>query len=179
MTQTGRLYGGSLYDLAAEEQLTDTIHEQMEQLKELFREEPEYLRLLSEPSVPKEERIGLIDKALSGQAEKYLVNFIKLLCERNILNQYEECCREFTQRYYDEHGIAEAVVTSAVELDEEQMASLKAKLEKLSGKQIIIVSKVDPSVVAGICVELEGVQYDGTVSGRISGLSKKINEIIV
>ena len=29
MTQTARLYGGSLYDLAAEEQLTDTIMEQM------------------------------------------------------------------------------------------------------------------------------------------------------
>ena len=113
------------------------------------------------------------------QAEKYLVNFIKLLCERNILNQYEECCNEFTQRYYDEHGIAEAVVTSAVALNEEQIASLKAKLEKLSGKQIIVVEKVDSSVVAGICVELEGVQYDGTVQSRISGLSKKINEIIV
>lgn len=179
MTQAGRLYGGSLYDLAAEEQLTDTIHEQMEQLKELFREEPEYLKLLSEPSIPKEERIGLIDKALSGQVEKYLVNFIKLLCEKNKLGQYEECCKEFTQRYYDEHGIAEAKVISAVALNEEQKASLKAKLEKMSGKQIIIIEETDPSVVAGIRVELEGIQYDGTVQSRLGGLSKKINEIIV
>ena len=179
MTQAGRLYGGSLYDLAAEEQLTDTVHEQMEQLKELFREEPEYLRLLSEPSIPKEERIELIEKALGEQVEKYLVNFIKLLCEKNLLGQYEECCKEFTQRYYDENGIAEAKVISAVALEEEQLASLKAKLEKMSGKQIIISAETDPSVVAGIRVELEGVQYDGTIQSRLGGLSKKINEIIV
>ena len=36
MTQTARLYGGSLYDLAAEEQLTDTIMEQMGEIQKLF-----------------------------------------------------------------------------------------------------------------------------------------------
>ena len=63
MTQTARVYGGSLYDLAAEEQLTDNIKQQMADILQLFRENPDYIRLLSEPSIPTEERIGLIDKA--------------------------------------------------------------------------------------------------------------------
>ena len=53
MTQYARLYGGSLYDLAAEENLTDAIGEQMKEIRNLFRENPDYVKLLCEPSVPK------------------------------------------------------------------------------------------------------------------------------
>ena len=60
MTQTARLYGGSLYDLAAEEQLTDTIMEQMGEIQKLFWENPDYVKLLMEPSIPQEERNDLI-----------------------------------------------------------------------------------------------------------------------
>ena len=49
MTQTARLYGSSLYELAAEEQLTDVLMEQMEEVRQLFRENPEYVKLLGEP----------------------------------------------------------------------------------------------------------------------------------
>ncbi len=179
MTEYARVYGGSLYDLAKDEQLSDAIKEEMVAIMQLFRENPDYIRLLSEPSIKKDERIELIDKAFGGQAEKYLVSFLKLLCERGILNEYEGCCEEFVRRFNADHNIAEAHVTSAVALSESQLAALKSKLEKSSGKTIEIVSKIDASVVGGLKVELEGSEMDGTVSGRMSGISKKINEIIM
>lgn len=179
MTQTARLYGGSLYDLAVEEKLADTILEQMQEIRDIFRENPDYVKLLSEPSLPKEERIKLIEEAFGGQAERYLVNFIKLLCERGLLSEYAGCCEAFTRRYNADHGIAEAVVTSAVALSETQMTALREKLEKISGKKVSLVQKTDPSVLAGLRVELEGKQLDGTVQGRLSGISKKLSEIIV
>ena len=179
MTQTARLYGGSLYDLAAEEQLTDTMMQQMAEVRQIFCENPDYLRLLGEPSSPKQERTKLVEDAFGAQAERYLVNFLKLLCERNLLGEFSGCCDEFTRRYHADHNIAEAVVTSAVALSESQMEALKAKLEKMSGKQVSLIQKRDPSVVAGLRVEMEGKQLDGTVQSRLSGISRKLNEIIV
>ena len=82
MTETARVYGGSLYELAQEEHLEEEILSEMKEIRALFRENPEYPRLLSEPSIPRKERIGLIDAAFGSQAEPYLVNFIKLLCEK-------------------------------------------------------------------------------------------------
>ena len=79
MTQTARLYGGSLYDLAAEEQLTDVILLQTKEVRKLFWENPDYVKLLSEPAIPFEERKGLIETAFGTQVERYLINFIKLL----------------------------------------------------------------------------------------------------
>ena len=130
MTEYARVYGDSLYDLASEEKLTDAILEQMQEVKEIFRENPEYITLLSEPSIKKDERTDLIDKAFGEDVEKYLINFLKILCEKNILREYEGCVEEFTKRYNADHGIIEAVVTSAVALSSDRKKALKEKLEK-------------------------------------------------
>ena len=179
MTQTGRLYGGSLYDLAAEEQLTDIYLEEMQAIRRLFQDNPEYVSLLSEPSLAKEERLGLIETAFGKQAQRYLVNFLKILCERGLLKEFAGCTEEFTRRYNQDHGIAEAIVTSAVELNKSQIKALKERLEKMSGKKVSLSFRKDPSVVAGLRVELEGKQLDGTVQGRMNDLSGRIKNVVV
>lgn len=179
MTEYARVYGASLYDLALEEKLTDAILVQMQEIKAIFRENPEYISLLSEPAVKKEERTDLIEKAFGGSVERYLINFLKILCEKNLLREYEGCTEEFTKRYNADHGIVEAVVTSAVELTEDQKKALTAKLEKVSGKSISLITKINASVVAGLKVELEGVELDGTVNGRLNDISKKLSETVI
>ncbi|MDO4632824.1 MAG: ATP synthase F1 subunit delta [Eubacteriales bacterium] len=179
MTQTARLYGDSLYELAVEEQLEETMIEQLKEVRQLFRENPDYLSLLSEPSIPKKDRTEMIEAAFGTQAQRYLVNFLKILCERGILREFSGCVEEFTRRYYADHNIAEAVVTGAVRLTDDQMNRLQARLEQISGKKISLVQKIDPSVLGGLRVELEGKLMDGTISGRLSGVSRKLGEVIV
>ena len=72
MTKTAKLYGGSLYDLAAEESLTESVMEEMDVIRQIFRENPDYLILLSEPSIPRTERVALLNKAFDGQIQPYL-----------------------------------------------------------------------------------------------------------
>ena len=173
MTKTAKIYGDSLYDLAAEEKLTEEILPQMEQVAVLFKENPDYLTLLSEPSIPKTERVGLLDKAFEGQLSLYLLNFLKLLCESGMLREYRDSCRQFKARYNEDHNIAEAVVTTAVALTEAQAQALKERLEKISGKTVLLTQKTDSTVLGGIRVELEGKQLDGTVQERLSSLEEK------
>ena len=172
MTQAARVYGGSLYDLATEEKLDGQIMEQMNEIRQIFRENPGYLKLLGEPAIPQEERIKLLDEAFGGQVEPYLLNFLKLLCEKKILREFSGCCEEFTRRYNADHGIVEALVTSAVKLKDDQMEALRIK-------KIHLTQKTDPTVLAGLRVEMEGIQLDGTVQGRISDITKKLNEVVV
>ena len=179
MTKTARLYGGSLYELAAEENLAETIMGEMEEVEKIFKENPDYLRLLGEPSIPKAERVSLLDKAFGGQIELYLMNFLKLLCENGTLGEFGGCRREMIRRYNEDNNIAEAVVTSAVPHSGEQTEALKRKLESLSHKTIILTQKTDSRVMGGLKVELEGRELDGTVEGRLTGLRKKVSEIIM
>lgn len=176
MTVQARLYGGSLYDLAAEEQLTETFRGQMEQIRLIFLENPDYVRLLKEPSIPCGERESLVEEAFGGQAEPYLVNFLKLLCRRGLLGEYYGCCEEFRRRYNRDHGILEAVATTASGLSPDQAEVLKKKLEKLTGKQICLIEKKNAAVLGGLQVELEGKRLDGTIKGRLRELSRRIRE---
>ena len=87
MTETARMYGGSLYDLAAEEGLEARILGELDEAVALFKANPDYLHLLSTPSIPKRERCGLLDEALRDQVHLYVLNFLKIPCAAGQLPQ--------------------------------------------------------------------------------------------
>ncbi len=179
MTEAARLYGGSMYELAKEEQMTDRILSQMEEIRQIFKENPEYVRLLSELAIPKKDRAGLIEEAFGKEAERYLTNFLKVLCDHNLIGEFAGCCEEYIRRYQNDNGIASAVVYSAVPLSDAQRSALTEKLAAMSGKKIALTEKCDPRIVAGLKVELEGKLLDGTVKGRLASLSKKLADAVV
>ena len=174
MTAAARVYGASLYDLAVSEQKTEEIREQLAVVRQLLRENPDYVRLLSEPSIPLKEREKLIEEAFGSGTERYLISFLKLLCSRNLLREFGGCCDEFTRKYNIDHNIAEAVAVSAVPLSSQQVKALEEKLSALSGKKVSLVTRTDPRVLGGIRVEMDGKQYDGTIQSRLSGISRNL-----
>ena len=114
MTETARMYGGSLYDLAAEEGLDERILGELDGVTALLNGDAEYLHLLSIPSIPKKERCALLDEAFRGQVHLYVLNFMKLLCEKGALRELPGCARAYRLRYNEAHGILEATAVSAV-----------------------------------------------------------------
>lgn len=179
MTERAVIYGGSLYDLAVEEGHTGQILEELTEVFKLFRENPDYVTLLLEPSIKKEKRLGLIEEAFGSSCDRYLVNFLKLLCERGLLREFEGCRETYIKRYNRDNNISEAVVTSAVALSAEQIAALREKLEKNTGRKIDLSTRIDASVLAGLKVEIDGRQYDGTVSTRLESIHRKLSETII
>lgn len=174
MTETAKMYGGSLYDLAAEEGLETRILGELDEVQQLLKQNPDYLRLLSTPSIPKKERCGLLDEALRGQVHLYVLNFLKILCEKGTLRELSGCARAYRIRYNQAHGILEATAVSAVPLTEQQRAALHANLESLTGKTIDLKTKVDAKVLGGIRLDIEGTELDGTVQNRLASLRRDI-----
>ena len=160
MTETAKMYGGSLYDLAAEEGLETRILGELDEVQSLLKQNPDYLRLLSTPSIPKKERCGLLDEALRGQVHLYVLNFLKILCEKGSLRELSGCARAYRIRYNQAHGILEATAISAVPLTEQQRTALHAKL--------------DAKVLGGIRLDIEGTELDGTVQNRLASLRRDI-----
>ena len=174
MTEIARMYGGSLYDLAAEEGLETRILDELDEAAKLIRDDPEYLRLLSTPSIPKKERCALLDEAFRGQVHLYVLNFLKILCENGTLRELPGCARAYRIRYNAAHGILEATAVSAVPLTAEQIRRLHEKLEKVTGRHIDLKTKVEPAVLGGIRLDIEGAELDGTVRSRLAGLRSSI-----
>ncbi len=177
MTDRARLYGDSLYLLAQEEGLTEEIREQMGVIRSLFAQTPEYLRLLSEPSISIAERLSMIEEAFGQETNRYLINFMKLLCEKGYLLAFAGSHEQFVRRYNADNGIMEAVVTSAVALTDAQKKALSEKLASSTGKRISCSFRIDARVLAGIKVEMEGKELDGTAAGHMAGLQRRLESL--
>ena len=170
MTELAREYGDGLYALTEEENISKEVLEQLITLKNLFREQPDFIRLLGNMSLSKQERVQIIDQVLRSQVHPYLLNFLKILCERNALNEYEGCLSAFKTLYNQAHGIVEAMVTTAVALDDEQRARMMEKLSAMTGKTVVLNEKVDASLVGGVLLEMNGQRYDNTLKNRLKSI---------
>ena len=180
MTELAKRYGGSLYELAAEENLTDELLQQLRTAVNSIEAEPQYLRLLSTPSVPKKERCALLDEALApGGVHRYLLNFLKLLCEEDLLGELPGCLRAYQDRYNVDHNILEVTAVSAIALTAPSREKLLAKLQKMTGKNIVLTETVDPAVLGGLRLDMDGTRLDGTVQRHLERLRTEIDGAVL
>lgn len=176
MTELAREYGEGLFDLCREEGLEKEALEQLDALIALLGEQGDFIRLLSNMSLPRQERVDILDKALRGQVHPYLLNFLKILCERGALGELGGCAAAFRACYDRAHGVAEASVTTSVPLSPPQRAALLKKLGEMTGREVRLAEKVDPSVLGGVLLELDGQRYDSTVRGRLQAVRQALSE---
>ncbi len=174
MTKIGKVYGGALYELAAEERLEDPILEELEQVDRLLADNPDYVKLLALPSVPKHQRCQALDEAFRGQIQPYLLNFLKILTERGDIRALADCKKEYQARYDEAHGILRATAVAAVALSEAQKQALTQKLEGMTGKTVVLTAKVDPSCLGGVRLDMGGTELDGTVQARLEALRRML-----
>lgn len=178
-TQTAKTYAGALYDLAESEQLTDAVLNDLTLVSALLRENPDYLRLLCTPSIPKKERCGLIAEALSGSVHEYTLHFLMLLCENDTLPQFSGCAKEYRARYNEAHGILSVCAVSAVPMPEALSEKLQKKLEALTGKTVELTARVDERLIGGVRLELPDRQLDGSVQFHLDQLQKQLHETVL
>lgn len=179
MTQIGSIYGKALYDLAREEALTDTIRQELFALDVSFRENPEFLRLLSTPALPKQERCQVVSSSFQGKLHPYVVNFLKILTEKGYARQFSDCCASFKAQYDLDHGILPVTAVTAQPLTESQSARLIEKLAALTGKTIELTNKLDPKCLGGVRLDYDGKRLDGTVAQRLKAISGLLSQTVM
>ncbi len=174
MTGLGNEYGEALYELGRDENILPEMHQEFSQIHELLVQSPEFVRLLSSHAIEREVRLKVLDETFGGRANPYLVNFMKLLVEKERFHCIDVCWNRFHQMYKDEFGIVEAWVTSAVALSESDMDALRRRLEQISGKKVVIIPQVDAALIGGVRVEMNGKRYDNTIQNRLGRLRRSL-----
>ena len=85
----------------------------------------------------------------------------------------------FEKAYEISRGIERVEVISAVPLTVAQNERLKAKLEGITKKQIIINNTHDPSLLGGMKLRYMGVQLDGSVKSKLDAFEKSLGELVI
>lgn len=176
MTQTARTYGQSLYELARDEGLDSQLLTQLRMLTQLLRENRDYVQLLQLPSLPKPERCRIVDESLHGQVHPYLLSFVKILVENGTVDQLPGCEEQFRALYHHDHGILEVTAVTASALDDGLQKQLLSKLCAVTGKKVELSCRLDPAVLGGVRLEMDGKRLDGTVQTRLKELRERLRE---
>ncbi len=179
MTMTAKNeYGNALFLLSEEEKCTDDTLRDILTAEEIFKKNPEYVKLLDTPAVSKEERLSLIDKAFASMNEN-LKNLIKILCEKRAVYTFSEIRSTFSALYNETRGILHAEAISSVPMNAVQLSKMENKLSDMTGKTVIIKNTVDPSILGGIKLRYSGVQIDGSIKTRLDSFEKILKNTVI
>ena len=160
------------YDLAKDEGLSAQILADLGAFAAVFRENPDYRRLLTEPSIPKAEREALLDEAWKDALHPYTLNFVKLLCANGTVSQLPDCETVYRARYNEDNNILAVTAGSSAPLREGLQEELRQQLEATPGKHVEQTVKVEPDLIGGVKLTMGGVQYDGTVRHHLDELQR-------
>ena len=78
------------------------------------------------------------------------LNLFRLLRRKARLALGPDIASFFRELVDEERGVARAVVTSAVELDDDRRSALARRLAEQTGKQVTVETQVDPSILGGL-----------------------------
>ena len=179
MTEVGNVYGESLYELAREEELTSLISQQLTVLQDAFRQEPDFIRLLSSPNLTKAERCQVLDDSFRDRIHRYLLNFLKILTEKGYMRYFSDCCDAFMAHYDQDNGILRVNAVTAVALTSQQADKLTQKLSRITGKEIALRNRIDPAVLGGVRLDYDGQRLDDTVSHRLDAIRSVLNKTVL
>ena len=179
MTEVGSVYGESLYELAREESLGKLIGEQIAVLQDAFRQEPDFVRLLSSPNLTKAERCQILDDSFRGKAHAYVLNFLKILTEKNYIRYFSDCCDAYTARYNQDNDILTVTAVTAVALSPAQTEKLTEKLSRITGKTIDLKNRIEAAVLGGMRLDYDGQRLDDTVSHRLDAIRDLLDKTVL
>ena len=179
MTQIGANYGGALYDLAADENLSRDILEQLQVLSQSFSQEPGFLRLLSTHSIAKAERSKIVADSFAGKVHPYVLNFLRILTEKGYVRHFPECVDAYRMRYNQANNILPVTAVTALELSDAQKNRLQMKLQEQTGKTIELTNRVDPDVLGGVRLDFDGKCVDDTLTHRLDSIRHMLNHTVL
>ncbi len=175
MSEVAKEYGAALFMVAAESEQTDAFAGDLTTIGKVFDEHPDYTTLLSSPNIPMAERLGQIEQAFGGAVDEKVVSFLQLLCQKGHIYDFEAAAQEYRALWQAATQVSDAVVTSAVPLNETQQQKLLQKLEQTFGKTVRAVYAVDPDVMGGLIVEMDGKVLDGSLRHRLRDIKDVMN----
>ncbi|MBQ7994655.1 MAG: F0F1 ATP synthase subunit delta [Bacilli bacterium] len=166
-------YSSALFSLAKEENAVEKYSSCLHDISSLLKTNDDFYKAMNSFSLPYESKCLLLDKIIKN-APKSLLPFLKILARDHLYSKFDKIAREYYRLANEELGIKEGLAFSAFPLSEKEIKELEKTLEKKVGCKIYLDNKVEPSLIGGVKVAIDGKVYDGTIANKIETLRKTL-----
>ena len=174
MSNINSEYAKALFTICTEQDKIDEYADCLEQINNIISEQPEYLEYLFSPAEPLSNRLSAIEEAF-GTAPLHIKSFLKLLCENGRIRELPSLIEDFFELKKIHENSITAIVTSAIALSDNQKQRLENKLCSAYKKNIVAIYNIEPSLLGGMKIEIDGKTLDGSVFKKLSLIKGAMN----
>src|SRR5476649_3067234 len=170
-------YATALFELARDEKSIDAVKADLDRFDAMLADSPDLTRLVRSPVFSAEMQsralVAVLDKAgISGIA----ANFLKVLTANRRLFAGSDVNRAFRALVAKFKGEAMADVTVAENLSDKNLDALKTALKAVTGKDVTLNVKVDPSIIGGLVVKLGSRMVDSSLRTKLNSIKHAMKE---
>jgi F-type H+-transporting ATPase subunit delta len=170
-------YATALFELALEEQQLDKVKADLDAFDKLVAEYAELDRLVRSPVFSSDEQTralgAVLDKAGIGGIA---ANFLKVIASNRRLFAVRDIMKTFRKMVATHKGEVTAEVTVAETLKDEHLAALKAALRGITGKDVDLNVKVEPTIIGGLIVKLGSRMVDTSLRTKLNSIKFAMKE---
>jgi F-type H+-transporting ATPase subunit delta len=170
-------YATALFELARDEKSIDAVKADLDQFDALLADSADLKRLVRSPVFSAEVQMRALDAVLAkagmtGTSAK----FLKVLTANRRLFAVADVIRAFRALVANFKGEATAEVTVAEQLNDKNLDALKASLKSVTGKDVALNVKVDPSIIGGLVVKLGSRMVDSSLRTKLNSIKHAMKE---
>lgn len=167
-------YARAILDLAVDNKSTDAIETDMRSILQTVSESAELRELLGSPVVKEETKKEVLAQLFKGSHE-ITVGLFNILIVNKRISLLEEVSRKYLILYGELKGEGVAYVTTAVPLSAGMEKKILDKIAELTPNKVTIHNKVDKNIVGGFVLRMGDLQYDASISSKLSGLKREFS----
>ncbi|MDA8164946.1 MAG: ATP synthase F1 subunit delta [Desulfobacteraceae bacterium] len=174
-TIVAKRYAKALFAVGREENGLEAYGQALAALSGLIAGQPEVMDALSNPHYPldvREKVAEQLGKAIA--APPVMVNFLRLVVQKRRAEALPDIAEVFQAMVDADSNTSRGSVVTAVEIDDALKTKIQEKLEKITGKKIILATRVDPSIIGGLIAKVGDLVLDGSIKSQIAGLKESI-----
>lgn len=166
-------YTSILFEVAEEKGLTEIIKEDLKKVDETFENSKDLKLFFELNSIPFNEKKELLFKILIGlEVNEYTKNYFRVYLE-NLRFNYEIphlSFVTFNNLYKKSIGIKQGILYLSKTLSEDDKIALTQKIGDKLGFKLELEIKVDPTLIDGSHLEIDGMVYEDNLKMRLANL---------
>jgi F-type H+-transporting ATPase subunit O len=168
-------YANATYVAASKSGILDQVESELASMAHTASTNATFASFLENPLIPRDAKSDQIEALLKGsKVSSVTLNLCTTLAGNARLNELIKVAATYAQLMKAKRGEVDATIISADALTQKQNDQIAAaiKASTTDAKEVIISSKVDPSIIGGIQVQIGDQFLDLSVKSRIEEIGR-------
>lgn len=173
MAKLKERYASVLLEISLENSTLKRDLEQAIMIRDII-DDDDVKTFLVNPHISDLAKRQLFHKAFSEKINWHLMSFLYLMVRNNLESLIIAVLDEYITAIKRRLGMIEAKVVSAIELTDKQIESIHKVLSKKINMDVEIKAKVDPGIIGGFYIVVDGRIFDSTVRTELNNMKESL-----